>query len=143
MLYRADPRQPLEGNDAIGVLRFVLYQRFDRAVDLVNGELEPQLMLLVNNDEQQFVIRAGPQLLRRDKLLQAQITGICILHPPQLELGRDLGRRAPDEHDLLRGAAEKVVAGAPLGKRFEKFVRRCDSNRAEYVGAAAQKRVGQ
>jgi hypothetical protein len=143
VLYRADPRQPLEGDDAIGVLCFFLHQRSDGAIELVNGELEPQLVLLMNNDEQQLVIRAGLQLLRRKELLQAQITGVCIFHLPQLELGRDLGRRAPDEHDLLRGAAEKVVAGAPLGKRFEKFVRRGDSNRAEYVRTAAQKRIGQ
>ena len=80
VLYRADPRQPLEGNDAIGVLCFDLHQGIDGAVELVNGELEPQLVLLMNDDEQQFVIRTGLQFLRREKLLQPEITGVCVLH---------------------------------------------------------------
>ena len=143
MLYRADPRQPLEGDDAIGVLRLFLHQRSDGAVELVNGELEPQLMLLVDDDEQQLVIRAGLQLLRREELLQAEITGVCIFHLPQPELGRDVGRRASDEHDLLRRTAEEMIAGAAFGERFKKFVRRGDANSAENIGAAAQKRVGQ
>ena len=80
MLDRADPRQPLEGDDAIGVLRLFLHQRFDRAIELVDGELEPQLMLLVDDDEQQLVVGAGLQYLRGKQPLQPEVTGVCILH---------------------------------------------------------------
>src|SRR5260370_9501135 len=56
---------------------------------------------------------------------------------------RDADRRASDEHDLLRGAAEKMVAGAAFGKHIAKSVRRGDPDGAENVRAAAQKRVRQ
>ena len=142
MLYRADPRQPLEGDDAIGVLRLFLHQRGYCAVELVNGELEPELVLLVDDDEQQLVIRSGLQLLRREKLLKSQITGVCVLHLPEPKLGRDLGRRAADKHDLLRRAAEKVVPGPTFGEPLEKFVRIDDTHGAENIGATAQKSIG-
>ena len=45
----------------------------DRAAELVDGELEPQLVRLVDDDEQQFVIGIRHRALRRQQLVDFQI----------------------------------------------------------------------
>ena len=69
----ADPRQAFERDDALAVARALAVQRVDRAAELVDGELEPQLVRLMDDDEQQLVIRIRHRALRRQQLVDFQI----------------------------------------------------------------------
>ena len=84
VLYRADPRQPLEGDDAIAFLGLILDQRADRALKLMDHQLEPQLMLLVDDYKEQFVVGVRQQSLCRKQLLKPEIPCVCIFQFLQL-----------------------------------------------------------
>src|ERR1051326_3271626 len=80
-----DPRQ-----DLVTGLRLVALQRRDRAVELVDFQLEPELRRLVLHDEQELVVmrRRRQRFLRRQQLVEPQIG--LVVEPPT-ELGMQPG----------------------------------------------------
>src|SRR5437868_4814964 len=80
----------LDGRDArqdlVAGLRLTAPQRRDRAMQLVDLELEPELRRLVLHDKQEFVVmrRRRQRLLRREQLVEPQI-GFVI--EPAFQLG--------------------------------------------------------
>src|SRR6516162_3013334 len=83
----ANPRQALEGDDTIPVAGAFALQRLDRIAELVDRQLEPQLMGLVDDDKQQLVIGVGHRSLRRQQFVDFQIRGVGVRAHRLLRVG--------------------------------------------------------
>src|SRR6516162_266913 len=83
----ADPRQALERDDAIAVAGAFALQRLDGAAELVDRQLEPQLVRLMDDDKQQLVIGVGHRSLRRQQFVDFQIRGVGVCAHRLLRIG--------------------------------------------------------
>src|SRR6516225_8177851 len=112
----ADPRQALERDDTVAVAGALALQGGDRAAELVDRQFEPQLMRLMDDDEQQLVIGVGHRPLRRQQLVDFQIRGIGVrahrVSPYDLLPRRGAYRTRPAARQARqRGASARPVRG--------------------------------
>jgi hypothetical protein len=79
-----DRQNPLQR--VVHAMRLASFQQPPRVIQLVQHFLEPQLVDLVNDDEQQFVVfgSGGPGMLEREELVEAQVAAVG----DRLERGR-------------------------------------------------------
>jgi hypothetical protein len=70
----ANARQHLEGRRQV-----VVSDMSDRRLELVNGQLHPQLGRLVLDDEEHLVVVAGQRMLRIEQPVEMQIVAIAHL----------------------------------------------------------------
>ena len=71
-----DREDALQG--VLRTMRFVRFQKLDDAIQFVQQLLEPELVHLVDDDEQRLVMfgPCGAWLLQRQQLVDLQITGV-------------------------------------------------------------------
>ena len=72
--HRLDPADP--GHRLVGGREAVLIHQRDRQIELMQHLLEPQLLRLVDDDEEHLVVQVRQRLLRGEKLVERQIIGI-------------------------------------------------------------------
>ena len=79
-----DGEDPLQR--VLGAVRLVARQQPRDAIEFMQQLLEPELVDLVNDDEEHFVVLSvGPRLLQRQKLVELQIASVgdgrmCVSH---------------------------------------------------------------
>ena len=95
--------------DAMRVVRF---EQLDDAIELVQQLLEPELVHLVDDDEQHLVV-LGPRrarLLQRQQLVDLEIAGVC----------RGSARIVRHGHDLRSVYARHRASGCRMPRQLSR-----------------------
>ena len=123
-----------DGEDALQrvlrAIRIARVEQRDHAIDFVQHLLEPQLVDLVNDDEEHFVVFGsfGARPLQREQLIDRQIGSVSdgtVVHHHSLQGGRPVGGPSPVPEACLIGVNRWRAIQQPGAQ----FFNRLDSRR--------------